>query len=57
MLLLGVKREKGTLCGNVARMRRGEVHIGFRLEHLTDRGRLEDSGVDGSIVLKWVFNF
>jgi len=57
VLLLGVKREKGTLCGNVARMRRGEVHIGFRLEHLTDRGRLEDSGVDGSIVLKWVFNF
>lgn len=31
------------------------MHTGFRLEHLTDRDRLEDPGVDGSVRLKWVF--
>jgi len=43
------------VCGLVARMGKGEVHTGFRLGNLTDRGRLEDPGVDGSIMLKWVF--
>jgi hypothetical protein len=41
--------------GHVARVGRGEVHTGYRLKHLTDGGRLEDPGVDGSIMLQWVF--
>ena len=36
-------------------MGRVEVYTEFRLEHLKDRGRVEDPGVYGSVMLKWVF--
>jgi hypothetical protein len=37
-------------------MGRREVHKGFWWENLTDRGHLEDLGVDGTIILKWSIN-
>ena len=40
----------------VARMGRINMHIGFRLERLDDRDRLEKLGVDGRIILKWMFS-
>ena len=42
--------------GYVARMRgRGEVHTGFWWGNLRNRDHLEDPGVDGRIILKWIF--
>jgi hypothetical protein len=34
---------------------RGEVHTGFWWENLIERGLLEDTGVDGRIILKCIF--
>jgi len=31
------------------------VHAGFRFGNLTGRACLEDPGIDGSVMLKWVF--
>jgi hypothetical protein len=33
---------------------RGEVYSGVCREDLRERGHLEDLGVEGSVVLKWV---
>ena len=32
----------------------GEVHTGFWWEDLMERDHLEDLGVDGRIILKWI---
>jgi hypothetical protein len=32
-----------------------EVRTGFLWGNLTERGHLEDVGVDGRIILKWMF--
>jgi len=37
-------------------MERREVHKGFWWENLKERGHLEDIGIDGRIILKWVIN-
>jgi hypothetical protein len=34
---------------------RGEVHTGFWWGKLTLRDHLEDPGVDGRIIVKWIF--
>jgi hypothetical protein len=33
----------------------GEVHTGFQLGNLRDGDHLEDQGVNGRIILKWIF--
>ena len=33
----------------------GEVHRGFWWGTLREGGRLEDPGIDGRIILKWIF--
>jgi hypothetical protein len=35
--------------------RRGEVHIGCWWGNLTERHFLEDPGIDGRIILRWIF--
>jgi hypothetical protein len=36
--------------------RTGEVHTGLWWEYLRERDHLENVGVDGRIILKWIFN-
>jgi hypothetical protein len=34
---------------------RGEVYTAFWWENLRERDHLEDEGVDGRIILRWIF--
>jgi hypothetical protein len=36
-------------------MERGEVHVGFWCGDPKEGDDLEDAGVDGRIILKWIF--
>jgi hypothetical protein len=36
-------------------MGRGEVQTGFWWENLREGDNLKDSGIDGRIILKWIF--
>jgi hypothetical protein len=40
--------------GYVARLGRGEVFTGFWWGNLRERDHLEDPGVDGVIILRWI---
>ena len=40
---------------HVARVGRGEVHTGFWWGNMKERAHLEDPGVEGRVVLKWIF--
>jgi hypothetical protein len=48
------KSRRKMLARHVACMGRGEVHIGCWWENLSERGHLEDPGVDGRIILKYI---
>jgi hypothetical protein len=41
--------------GHAARMGRGVVHTGFWWGTLRESVHLEDPGVDGRIILRWIF--
>jgi len=41
--------------GCVARMGSAEVYIGFWLGSLRETAQLEDPGIDGRIILRWIF--
>jgi len=41
--------------GHVARMGRGEPYKGFWWKTLRERDHLEDPGVDGRIILRFIF--
>jgi hypothetical protein len=45
------KNEIGGTCGTYG----GEVYTGFWFGNLRKRDRLEDPGVYGRIILKWIF--
>jgi hypothetical protein len=40
--------------GHAARMGRTDVHTGFWWENLREEDHLEDPGVDGKIIVKWI---
>jgi len=40
--------------GHVALRGRGKAHTGFWWGNLNERDRLEEPGVDGRIILRWV---
>ena len=50
-----IKPRRVKLAGHTARMVRGEVHTGFLWRNLGERDHLEDPGVDGRIILRWIF--
>jgi len=39
----------------VARIGRAEVYTGFWWGNLRERVHLEDPGVDGTVILRWIF--
>jgi len=41
--------------GHVAHGGKGEVHTGFWWDKLKDRDHLGDQGVEGRVILKWIF--
>jgi hypothetical protein len=40
---------------HVARRGRGEVYTGFWWGNMRERDNLEDPGLDGRIILRWIF--
>jgi len=43
------------MAGHVARVGRGKVRTWFWWGNMKERAHLEDPGVDGRIILKWIF--
>ena len=41
--------------GHVACMGRGETYPGFWWSNLIEKDHLEDQGVNGRIILRWIF--
>jgi hypothetical protein len=50
-----IKSRRMRWAGHVARMGREEVHTGFWWGDLREGNHFEDPGVDGKIILKWIF--
>jgi hypothetical protein len=50
-----IKSRRMKWAGHVACMGRREVYTGFWWEHLSERNHLEDHGLDGRIILRWMF--
>jgi len=49
------KSRKMRWAGYVACMGRGEVYTVFWWGNLRERGHLGDPGIDGRIILRWIF--
>jgi hypothetical protein len=54
-IVLVIKSRRMRWVENVARMGRAEVYTGFWLGNPRERDHLEDAGLDGRIILRWVF--
>ena len=50
-----IKSRKVRWAGHVARMGRGEAYTGFWWGNLRERDHLENPGVEGRIILRWIF--
>jgi hypothetical protein len=50
-----IKSRRMTSAGHVARIGKKEVHTGFWWGDLREGDHLEDPGVDGRLILKWIF--
>jgi hypothetical protein len=50
-----IKLKRIRWAGHVAQIGRGEVHTGFWWGNPSERDQLEDPGVDGRIILRWIF--
>jgi hypothetical protein len=50
-----IKSRRTRWAGNVASMGRGEVFSGVWWENLRERDHLEHPGMDGWIILRWIF--
>jgi hypothetical protein len=55
-IVRGDKIEKNEMDGHVARMGRGEACTGYWLGNVRERDHWKDPGVEGSIILRWIFN-
>ena len=51
-----IKSRRMRWAGHVAPMGRGEMYTGFWWGNLRDRDHLEYPGVDGKIILRWIFS-
>jgi hypothetical protein len=51
----GNQTEKNEMGGHVARIGKRAIHTGFWWGYLRESDHLGDPGVDGRIVLKWIF--
>jgi hypothetical protein len=50
-----IKSRRKRWAGHVARMGRAGMYTGFWWRNLRERDHLEDTGVDGKIILRWIF--
>jgi len=50
-----IKLKRMKWAGNVAQMGKRKVNTGFWWGSLRERDHLEDPGVDGRIILRWIF--
>ena len=52
-----IKSRRMRWASHVARMGRGEVYTGFWCGNLWERNHVEDPGIDGRIILRWIFRY
>jgi hypothetical protein len=50
-----IRERRMRWAGHIARLWRGEVYTGFLWVNLRERDHWGDPGVDGRIILRWIF--